>query len=380
MLERIRHMLIKEFIQIFRDPRMRVVIFLTPVIQLLVFGYAATTDVRHIATAVYDLDGSQSSRELVARLVGSGHFDVEEYIYDESRIRKLLDIGRIKALFRLNKGFEKNIMAGRTAQVQILLDGTDSNTAGIILNYSTRTIQQYSHEILTSRLNSLSGGSAYGADPVNQIKVQSRAWFNENLESRYFYVPGVIAILVSLITLMLTSMAVVREKEIGTMEQIMVTPITPVEFILGKTIPFALISIFDVVLVTFIGVFWFRVPIRGSLWLLLLATTLYIMTTLGIGLFISTVSRTQQQAMMSTFFFFFPAVLLSGFIFPIANMPVIVQYITLLNPMRYFLVIIRGIFLKGVGFRVLWPQMAALIVLGVTTLRLSAARFHKTMA
>lgn len=192
--------------------------------------------------------------------------------------------------------------------------------------------------------------------------------------------PGVIAIIVMLITLMLTSMAVVREKEIGTMEQIIVTPITQIEFILGKTIPFALIGFADVILITVIGVFWFEVPIRGSLLLLFVATALYIMTTLGVGLYISTVSQTQQQAMMSTFFFYFPAVLLSGFMFPIANMPVVVQWLTYLNPLRYFLVIIRGIFLKGIGSEILWPQMFVLAIMGVVTLWLASRRFQKTMS
>lgn len=210
--------------------------------------------------------------------------------------------------------------------------------------------------------------------------MQTRAWFNENLESRNFYVPGVIAIIVMLITLMLTSMAVVREKEIGTMEQIMVTPITQTEFILGKTMPFAIIGIADVIVITLIGIFWFGVPIRGNLFILFIATALYLMTTLGIGLFISTVSKTQQEAMMSVFFFYFPAVLLSGFMFPIANMPVVVQWLTCLNPLRYFLVIIRGIFLKGVGPGILWPQMAALAVMGLATLWLASRRFRKTLA
>jgi ABC-2 type transport system permease protein len=202
------------------------------------------------------------------------------------------------------------------------------------------------------------------------VVVETRAWFNENLESRNFYVPGVIAIIVMLITLMLTSMAVVREKEIGTMEQIMVTPITSAEFILGKTVPFALIGFADVILITLIGVFWFEVPIRGNLALLFVAT----------ALFISTVSQTQQQAMMSTFFFYLPAVLLSGFMFPIANMPPLVQWLTYLNPLRYFLVIIRGLFLKGVGLSILWPQVLALAVMGCLTLWLAAKRFHKTLA
>ncbi len=376
MFERIKYMLIKEFIQVLRDPRMKMVIFVAPIIQLIVFGYAATTDVNHIATAVYDLDQSKSTRELIAQFVESGYFDIVEYINDQRYGDDLINRGHIKAILSFNKGFENDLLAGRSAQVQMIVDGTDSNTAGIILNYSAKIARQFSQRVLISRLTRLTGS----AQRPELITLQTRSWFNENLESRNFYVPGVIAIIVSLITLMLTSMAVVREKEIGTIEQIMVTPITPIEFILGKTVPFALISFLDVIIVTLVGVFWFEVPIRGSILLLFLATALYLMTTLGVGLLISTISQTQQQAMMTTFFFFFPAILLSGFIFPIANMPVIIQWLTYLNPLRYFLVIIRGIFLKGVGFTILWPQMAALLVMGFITLRLATKRFHKTLA
>ena len=375
MFERIKHILIKEFIQIFRDPKMKGMIFLTPVIQVLVFGYAVTTDVRHIATAVYDLDNSVVSRELVSRFVNSGYFDIVEYIESEGRDQNLIDRGKVRAVLRMNKGFEEDLRAGRTAQLQVIVDGTDSNTAGIVLDYSARIVGQFSQKILITRFTRLKGQAL---EP-GHVEMQTRAWFNENLESRNFYVPGTIAIIVMLITLMLTSMAVVREKEIGTMEQIMVTPITQTEFILGKTVPFALIGLADVVMATLIGVFWFEVPIRGSLLLLFAATVLFLMTTLGVGLLISTISQTQQEAMMSTFFFYFPAVLLSGFMFPIANMPVVIQWFTYLNPLRYFLVIIRGIFLKGVGLDILWPQIAALAAMGLATLWLASKRFKKTI-
>jgi ABC-2 type transport system permease protein len=376
MIERIKHMLIKEFIQIFRDPKMKGIIFLMPIIQVLVFGYAVTTDVRNVATAVYDLDNSVESRELVSRFEKSGYFDIVEYVDTDDRAQELVDRGEVNAVIRMNKGFGSNLGGGKTSQIQIIVDGTDSNTAGIVLNYSAKIAGRYSQNILLARFDRLRG---VGAEPGG-VDVQTRTWFNENLESRNFYVPGVIAIIVMLITLMLTSMAVVREKEIGTMEQIMVTPITPTEFILGKSVPFALIGFADVILITVISVFWFHVPIRGSLPLLFAATALYLMTTLGVGLLISTVSETQQQAMMSTFFFYFPAVLLSGFMFPIANMPVAIQWLTYLNPLRYFLVIIRGIFLKGVGPEILWPQMAALAVMGVVTLTLASRKFRKTIA
>ena len=295
MYERIKRMLIKEFIQIFRDPKMKGMIFLTPIIQVLVFGYAVTTDVKHVTTAVYDLDNSVASRELVGRFVKSGYFDIVNYITNEDRDRRLIDRGKARVVLRMNKGFEDDLRAGRTAQLQVIVDGTDSNTAGVVLDYSARIVRQFSQKILITRFTRIKGPAQKPA----HVEMQTRAWFNENLESRNFYVPGVIAIIVMLITLMLTSMAVVREKEIGTMEQIMVTPITQTEFILGKTVPFAIIGIADVIVITLIGIFWFGVPIRGNLFILFIATALYLMTTLGIGLFISTVSKTQQEAMMS---------------------------------------------------------------------------------
>lgn len=368
-------MLVKEFIQIFRDPKMKGMIFLTPIIQVLVFGYAVTTDVKHVAMAVYDLDNSVASRELVDRFVKSGYFDVVEYINKEGRDRDLIDQGKIRVVLRMNKGFEDDLRAGRTAQLQVIIDGTDSNTAGVVLDYSAKIVGQFSQKIFITRYTQIKGP----AERAARVEMQTRAWFNENLESRNFYVPGVIAIIVMLITLMLTSMAIVREKEIGTIEQILVTPITQTEFILGKTVPFAIIGIADVIIITLIGIFWFEVPIRGNLFILLIATALYLMTTLGIGLLISTVSKTQQEAMMSVFLFYFPAVLLSGFMFPIANMPAIVQWLTYLNPLRYFLVIVRGIFLKGVGPNILWPHMVALAIMGIVILWIAAKRFRKTI-
>ncbi len=376
MLDRIRSMLVKEFLQVLRDSRMRRVLFVMPLVQLIIFGYAASTDVRHVATAVHDLDRTAASRELVSRFERSGYFDVVARIEDEAGARDLLDRGTVRAVLRVNRGFEEDLEAGRTAQVQLVLDGTDSNTAGIVLGYGAKIAARTSRELLAARLERLGGPLR----PPGGVELEARAWFNESLESRNFYVPGVIAIIVTLITLMLTGMSIVREKEIGTMEQVMVTPIRPLEFILGKSLPFALIGFADVLLISLIGVAWFEVPIRGSLLVLLLATGLYLMTTIGFGLLISTVSRTQQQAVMSTFFIYFPAVLLSGFMFPIANMPEAIQWLTYVNPLRYFVVILRGIFLKGVGPSVLWPPMAALAALGIATLWLASMRFRKTLA
>jgi ABC-2 type transport system permease protein len=375
-MSRIKHMLIKEFLQALRDPRMRLFIFGAPVIMLLVFGYAATNDVQHIATAVYDLDNSVASRELLSRFLQSNYFEVVAYVSDDLRAREVLDRGQARVVLRLDRGFENDLRAGRTAQLQMLIDGTDSNTAGVVLGYAARITGDYSQEKLQLRVQRLAGALRL----PGQVNLAARAWFNENLESRNYFVPGIIAILLALLTLLLTSLAVVREKEIGTMEQIMVTPITPLQFILGKTVPFAIICFIDVLVVTTVGVFWFKVPIRGSVALLLCCSALYLLTALGVGLLISTVSETQQQAMITTFFFFMPCVMLSGFMFPIANMPLLVQWLTCLNPMRYFLVIIRGIFLKGAGAAILWPQMAALATLGATTLWLAARRFRKTLS
>ena len=376
MRERVRHILIKEFIQVFRDPRMRFTIFVPPLMQMILLGYAVTTDVKHVALGVHDLDHTVASRELVARFVGSGYFDVVEHPQNENAVQDSLDRSRVRAILRIPRGFQERWESGRTAPLQLLVDGTDSNTASVVLQYSSRITAQLSEKAFSERLQ-----RRLGRPPqLGSVQLQTRAWFNENLESRLYYVPGVIAMIVTMVTLMLSSMAIVREKEMGTIEQIMVTPIRPMEFILGKTLPFALISFMDVLLISLVGIFWFQVPLRGSPLWLFFGTALYLMSTLGIGLLISSVSQTQQQVMMTTTFFYMPAVLLSGLVFPIANMPQVVQWLTFLNPMRYFLVIIRGIFLKGVGPAILWPEMLALAILGITTLWMAARQFRKTLA
>jgi ABC-2 type transport system permease protein len=382
MFERIKHMLIKEFIQVFRDPRMRIILFLPPLIQMTVFGYAANTDIRNISLAVYDLDRTPESREMLERFASSGYFRIARRAKSPQEIRRWIDEGKISAALQINPGFSQQSRRKQGTVVQIIVDGTDSNTASVVMAYAQRIVAEYSRQILLERIRTLPDIPPTLKKPFftkGGIEVQSRALFNPNLESRNFYVPGIIAFLIMLVTLILTCMAIVREREIGTMEQLIVSPIRPVELILGKTIPFALIGYIDVLLVTIVGVFWFAVPIRGSLPLLLTATTLYLLSTLGIGLFISTISRTQQQAMMTMFFFFVPAILLSGFVFPIANMPKVVQYLSYADPLRYFLIIIRGIFLKGNGLDVLWPQMLALAILGATVFTFSSLRFRKRL-
>lgn len=376
MIARLKEMLLKELRQTLRDPRMRMVILVLPVVQLIIFGYAANTDVRHIAMAVHDLDQTVTSREIISRLVRSGYFDQVRIVEGDAEARDLLNRGTVRCVLRLNRGFEELVRAGRTAPLQLLVDGSDSNTASIVLNYAGRTVAEYSEDAQREQWARRRGAAL---EP-GRVELRVRAWFNEDLASRNYYVPGLIGTIVSLMSLILTSMAIVREREIGTMEQILVTPIRPAEFILGKTLPFAGICLLDVVFVAGVGVLWFGVPIRGSWVVLLAGVLLFLMTTLGIGLFISTVSHTQQQAMMTTFFFFMPAMLLSGFMFPIASMPEPVQWVTYLNPLRHFLIIIRGVFLKGVGWEVLWPQMAALALLGTLTLGFTTRRFRKTLA
>jgi len=374
MFERIYHILVKEFIQIFRDPRMKAIIFIMPMIQVMVFGYAVSTDVTNIPTAVYDLDNTQASRDLIWEFTASNYFRVKKYIFHDKEQKRLIDESRVNAVLRINRGFARDLNAHRSAQIQLIVDGTDSNTAAVILSYSNRIIEKYSAHILDGRARVILKKSEFP-----RVNLRSRSWFNENLESRNFYVPGVIALIVMLITLLLTSMAIVREKEIGTMEQLMVTPLRPMELILGKLLPFAAVGMFEVALIIVAARLIFSVPIRGSVPLLFACSVLFLLSTLGIGLFISTISRTQQQAMMSSFFFFMPALLLSGFAFPIRNMPVGVQVLTLLNPLRYFMQIVRDLFLKGVGLESFWQAAVALLVFGTAILALSALRFHRTM-
>lgn len=374
MWERIYSILVKEFLQGLRDPKMKGVIFIAPIIQLLLFGYAVSTDVRQVATAIYDLDQTQESRDLLSRFFASGYFQPKKHVTHISQIRDLLDHGKVSTAIQINRGFASALASQQKVPIQMIVDGTDSNTATVTISYAAQIVRDYNRNLELEAI-----GLPTGALLNRGIDLQSRVWFNINLESRMFYLPGVIALIGMLITLMLTSMAIVREREIGTMEQLIVTPLRPVELILGKLLPFALIALFDMTLITTVAAFWFEVPIKGSLPLLFASMVLFLLPSLGIGLFISTISTTQQQAMMTTFFFFFPANLLSGFAFPIENMPEIVQWITYANPLRYFLVIIRGIFLKGIGADLLWPQMVALGTLGIIVLGLSALRFTKRL-
>lgn len=375
MFERLKAILAKEFRQVLRHPRMRMTIFIAPVLQVLIFGYAATTDVSNVPTAIYDLDNTPQSREVIREFIQSGYFEATGFLQNDEQMTALLDESAVKVVLRFNRGFAEDVIANRPANIQLIVDGTDSNTGAVILSYANGIIARYSGRLFLEKVEAAFGS----AKSFPQVELRSRAWFNENLKSRNFYIPGVISLIVTLMTLMLTSMAIVREKEIGTIEQLIVSPLRPVELIIGKLLPFAVIAIIDVVFITSIGVLWFGIPMRGSLLLLLGATLIYLTVSLSVGLLISTLSSTQQEAMLSTFLFFFPANLLSGFIFPIANMPKFVQIITYANPLRYYITILRGLFLKGVGVEILWPQLLVLLIMGIVLLTISSLRFHKTI-
>ena len=384
MWKRIREIVRKELRQTLREPRMRVVLFIPPLIQLIIFGYAVNLDVETSRIAWMDQDRTPASRELFEAFAGSGRFQVLAAPSRESEVEELLDHGRVHAVVRLLPGFGRDIARGKTTSVQVLLDGSNSNTASIVSAYASGVIAAYGNRVRVrqqrARLVAFTGrtGEPVAAAPL-PLEIRTRVWFNPDLRSRNYYVPGVVINIITLVTIMLTAMAIVREKEIGTMEQLLVTPIRPVELMIGKTLPFALVGLFDLVLVTVVALVVFRIPFQGSPLLLLASALLFLLTTLGIGLFLSTISQTQQQAMMASFFFFMPAFMLSGFAFPIRNMPVPVQMLSYLDPLRYFMEISRNIFLKGTGIAVLWPQMLALLVFGVTILGLSSLRFRKRL-
>lgn len=368
---RIRELVRKEFIQLFRDKRNRPLLIITPIIQLLIFGYVVNYDIRNIRLALMDQSQTVESRQVADSFSGNRIFQIRYRPENDASLEKLLLQGKIDLAVKIPPDFSSEIRKGRTARIQILADGTMSNMASIRIAYTMLVLDRLNRQLIRE-LHPLR--MDYG-----RIDARVRTWYNPNLDSQNFYVPGIVAFVVMLISLLFTSMAIIKEKEAGTMEQLMVTPISPVELILGKTIPYIVTSLSQMVIVTAIAVFWFEIPLAGSILLLLLAACLFLLSTLGIGLFISTISGTQQQAMMTTFFVILPFFMLSGFVFPIDNMPETVQWLTLLNPLRYFLVIIRGIFLKGVGMEILWPQFAAMAVLGLAVFVGAVARFRKRL-
>ena len=369
---RLLHLMRKEALELRRDPRLFGIVLLAPIIQLTMLGYAATTDVADVPLVVVDLDRSVHSRALVSRFDASRNFVIVDSLPSIAGIGEYLDSGRAWMALSIPRGYGASVRTGRPAVVQVVADGTDANSTNVAVGYAGTLVAAYGRELAAAR------GLA-SAEP--QIGADVRVWFNPELESRDFMVPGILALLLLAVTTNLSSMAIVREREIGTLEQLNVTPLARWELIAGKLLPYAALGMLNVLLVVTVAVFWFEVPFRGSVGLLMLMSLVYLMTTLGIGLFVSTISNTQQQAMItSSFFFLLPMVFLSGFIFPIENMPAAVQTVTYLVPVRYFLVILRGIFLKGIGLDVLWPHALALLAWGVGILTLATLRSSKRLA
>jgi len=372
-IRRVLHLLRKELIELRQDPRLFGIVIMAPIIQLTVLGYAATTDVKDVPLLVVDGDRSAESRRLIDRFDASANFVIVDVVSGSGDIEPHLERGSAWMALTVPAGFGEAVAAGRAVTVQVIADGTDSNSTTVALGYARGVVAGYSQDRLAERLP---GGLR--AAPVD---ADIRVWFNPRLESRDFMVPGIIALLLLVVTTNLSAMAIVREREVGTLEQLNVTPLARWELIVGKLLPYALIGLFDVVLVTVVAVYWFQIPMRGSFALLFTSSLIYLLSTLGLGLFVSTISATQQQASMTTTFFFLtPMIYLSGFIFPIENMPQWIQWVTYAIPLRYFLVIVRGIFLKGVGFEILWPQMAALLTCGLVLITLATLRSSKRLA
>lgn len=364
---RIRALLKKEFRQLLRDPKTKRFMFGAPIVQLLMFGYAVNTDVHDLATYVVDYDRSYESRSLQDALTAGGYFTIVGRGDRTADLQKAIDGGKAGVGVVIPAGFARDLAAGRGAKVQVLVDGTSSNTATIAQGYATRIVQQYGLDYAHEHGMNVSGG----------VDLRARAWYNPALISRVYNVPAIVGVLIVFMCLVLTSLNVVRERELGTLEQLMVSPIDGTELILGKTIPVAIIAFIDLILITAIALLWFHIPFRGNPLTLLAAASVYILASLGAGLFISTISRTQQEAFMAMFLLFLPVVILSGMMYPVKTMPVFFQKLTLLNPVRHFLEIVRGIFLKGEGIVDLWPQFAAITVMAIGILWLATRRFKR---
>jgi len=365
----------KERRQLLRDPRTRMIVFVAPIVQLIVFGYAVNTDIHDVATIVVDYDVTPASRRLVDAFTASGRFRVTDRGTRSAAALEALESGDAVVALEIPAGFAADLAAGRSPSVQILVDGTNSNTGTVALGYANRIVQRFGAE----------AGSALavrrGFEPLPAgVDLPARAWYNPGLRSRDYNVPAVIGAVLMLMCLLLTSLAVAREREAGTLEQLMVTPLTPAELMLGKTIPVSVVGLIDLALVTTVAVAWFRVPFRGSLLTLLVAAVLYIVAGLAFGLLISTVSKTQQEAFMTMFLFFLPAIILAGFLYPVHTMPALFRWLSVLDPVRHFLTIVRGIFLKGEGMAGLWPEYLILAGMAFGALGLAVTRFRRSLA
>lgn len=379
------HLVRKELRQIFRDRLMLRVIFLMPLMQLFILGYAVTFDVKNLDVLVIDRDGTSASRGLVDRFEHNEHFVVKRIGDPGAGIEGYLRRGEAVIAIVIPKDFGRSLETGRPTEIEILLDGSNSNTAGIALGYCNRIVYRFAADRAAEGLARAPGaGHAAGAGgapgiarAARFIEPETRIWYNPELKSVYFMIPGIIAILLTIITMLLTGLAIVKERETGTLEQLLVTPLKPWQIIAGKTIPFAMLGMAEMALATTVGVLWFGIPIAGNVALLALLGFTFIIATLGLGVLISTIAGTQQQALFVTWFFLQIFIMLSGLFYPIENMPRAVQTITLINPLRYFIAINREIFLKGGGLDVLWPELRSLLIIGVCVFGFATLRFHK---
>jgi ABC-2 type transport system permease protein len=362
----------KELIHIVRNRRTLAIMFLIPVVQLFLLGYAATTDVKHLSTVVLDADHTPQSRELIEAYRASNYFDISAYVADEAELAALIDRGQARAGLLIPAGYGADVTAGRTASVAFVIDGSDPNVANTVLAASQQVGQAQSMRLIERR-------TGISLQDMTALEIRPRVWYNPEMKSANFMVPGLIAMILFMLTSMLTSLAIVREREAGTIEQLMVTPIRPIELVVGKVTPYVAVSFFNVLEVLAIGVFWFGVPIHGSLLFLLAVSAVFLVTSLGIGIFISSVTSTQQEAMMLVWFIMLPSMFLAGFFFPIEAMPAFLRTLSYLVPLRYMLIIIRGIILKGVGLDVLAGQVGALLVFGAIIMVVAATRFRKRL-
>jgi len=368
MLRRIISLMIKEFRTLLTDKQSRMVLVVPPVVQLLVFGYAASFDLNHINYAVYNEDRGVESRQLLAGFSGSPVFVNYGTITHDSQIKPLLDTGKVLLILHVGEDFSESLHLGRPAPLQILIDGRNSNTALLALNYAQNIVLAFD-----GRWNRRHGGR-----PAPAVLIQ-RAWFNATLNSHWFIIVGIVALLNLVVTLEVTALSVAREREAGTFDQLLVTPMTPFEILVGKSLPGIIIGLLEASFIITLIVLWFHVPLRGNIFALYLGLLIFLLSAIGIGLMISSLAVTQQQGLMGAFLFMVPAVILSGFATPIENMPPLVQWITYLNPMRYFLVIVRSVFLQGASFDLLWSQYWPMLLIGITTLSMAALLFRKRM-
>jgi ABC-2 type transport system permease protein len=372
----ILNIIIKEFLQLKRDPRLFGIVFIAPVMQLIILGYAANMDVNTVHTAVFDQDKTATSRKFIREFERSGYFEMDDYVNNYKQITDDINSGKVLWTLVIPKDFEKNINRRQTAPIQTIFDGSDGNKTSIVFGYVQGVISNYSQDIMAH----ITDKNGMKIPVTGSLSAETRVWYNPDLKTRVYMVPSIMGLLLMVITTILMSMAIVKEREIGTLEQIIVTPIKPYQLIVGKVVPFIILGFVDVLIVLSVMVFWFGIGVRGSFVFLVFSSFLFVLSTLGIGLFISTISKTQQQAMMvAQFAIMMPMIYLSGFAFPIENMPKLVQYLTYLIPLRYYITILRAVVLKGAPFTELIPETLMLLLFGVVILFVSSLRFKKRL-